>query len=778
MQTAEPLATEIFELLRDTARCRDVMVIDYLEDTLALCQSIVAKGDEMEGMWDDDNPLLFPSLYFHFSLVPRFKQFLLLRRDILFQHFKATVLHSDQMLTEEKVETHLIDSETMLKQAAKEISEQSSSHYNSLKATGLANNQIKKWRHQDSPWSIYKQQITTIGEQCRALASNVEIAKTYNGSFHEIRKLIEDAQSQITHEVSELKAKAKEVNEFLNKDDLQPAQISAYVKQEEEKLVFDEHKELFRDRLQDLIKSLPAKWSVEVGLHAGTIIRPDLDLQKKVLQWLESEIIPPLYEEWSILTNAENDFRISLSNLHNQALVLEQSKEPPAISFARLLAPANDKIIAAKESINELSNIIVNRLSDNFRLAHLFDNDKAFLSLMTVQNTLRQFGEKGNLFIDLVTGWRERSNAWYNRFWQKVKHEEGLNTAEKISRFIEHRQSKYGDSHYSSLFQTKGYIGSSFGSGRTKEMDELQGLIRRWGKGYRGSVLLSGPRLCGKTFFGSWAAGRLFSGHSILHINAGMEVNYLGRKLPGTYDLSEALEFVSKYALQKRPVLWLDDLELWQNAHYTLSENVDVLMHFAARHSTQCFIMASTSEWVQEMLEKIEGIETAFQSVIRLNRMPRNDISNAILIRHGATHKKLVSGDGEILTAPEFQDLVKHICKASHYNIGESLQLWAAGIQDIKEETIYLEFRDLYGLPKVLDPTDSIIIRTILLQKKTDEYRLRKLFGQAFTENYARNVRRLLSQKLLVRNPDGTLEVRDNIANALAGRIFKDQMLV
>ena len=157
-----------------------------------------------------------------------------------------------------------------------------------------------------------------------------------------------------------------------------------------------------------------------------------------------------------------------------------------------------------------------------------------------------------------------------------------------------------------------------------------------------------------------------------------------------------------------------------------------------------------------------------FQAEINLDNMSNADIQKAILIRHGATHKHLVDEKGEEANVSYFKKVVNHTIAKSRANIGESLRNWAFAIHESGNETVRFERRSTYALPDFITQDSAVLLSTLLLEKQSNEYRLRKLFGPAFNEKYAHLVVRLIGIGILRRNVDGWLEINPAVVNDLA----------
>ena len=70
-----------------------------------------------------------------------------------------------------------------------------------------------------------------------------------------------------------------------------------------------------------------------------------------------------------------------------------------------------------------------------------------------------------------------------------------------------------------------------------------------------------------------------------------------------------------------------------------------------------------------------------------------------------------------------------------------------------------------------------MLLTSLILEKRTNEYHLRKLYGPAFRGKYANLVQRLLSIGLLQRDLDGWLEVNEIAVNQVGLLLERKKML-
>ncbi|MCB0851349.1 MAG: hypothetical protein KDD63_03835, partial [Bacteroidetes bacterium] len=109
----------------------------------------------------------------------------------------------------------------------------------------------------------------------------------------------------------------------------------------------------------------------------------------------------------------------------------------------------------------------------------------------------------------------------------------------------------------------------------------------------------------------------------------------------------------------------------------------------------------------------------------------------------------------------------RSVYRLSGGNIGETLNLWANSTEKVGEGLVSNNIKNKLIFPDLDNPDTYLLLGSILLQKRTNEYRLRKLFGPAFPERYLDILRRLISVGILIRQPDEWLEINELVVNDL-----------
>lgn len=712
------------------------------------------------------------------------KGYLLLWRDILLQEQKAVLMELDGKVSKGNLSKLQVASKDILRNASEDLKvfyDQSLANFKRGDKKSLQ--QIKKWQFQQNPWSMYQAQFEQIAKQCK----NAEIQQ--NGlqntakGFHEIKQLLKETISSCEHELDQLRVLSTDTKQFIEEHiETKPGKVALHLEELENKISIPGHFTIFSQDLDMNIANLAAKMQVPIDTNGGMVQYKEANFKKNARQWLDSEIVPVLYEIWELTEGAEHNMKMSLVNVRNRAVLLSNElKEGTSSinfekeSYCQPLEAMIKKVDSWMTSIKELEQLIEKRLEDSFNLSSIYNTEKTFLPV-SLQSTLSQYSLGENKFLKKARTQLSRPGSVLKRFRDKVSEQENLSDSEKIVRTIEDRNVRTDNNQYTSIFQTKGYIGESFWVGREQELQRIHNLIDQWELGYRGTVLLSGSRLSGKSLFGDVVANKYFPRKTI-RLAPNTHLNTEGRKWTTTTDLKEALDFVKKIALKSRTLVWIDDLELWQDPTISLGQNIRYLQEHMDQHGTQLFYIVSMSKWLEEHLQKTHLLKDSFQALIRLDNMSVAEIQQAILIRHGATHKILVDAEGVEVEPEAFTKMSAAVCTAAKGNIGDALNRWAASIRKVEEEQVTHDRVTTYPLPSFLSTNGSLLLATIFKEKRTNEYRLRRLFGVSFKEKYSHVLQRFISIGILKRQIDGMLEINENIANDLGEVLMRNKYL-
>jgi hypothetical protein len=712
----------------------------------------------------------------NFSWAKSAKFFLILWRDILFEQQKAQLLNLDQLVQPEDLVELSKTARLTIKNAFAELQEMFVKAQK--KTIRKRQNLSAQWELQQNPWSIYKTQLQRLADQSEQLYEKYKILFETATHFNEIEKLVLQTEDFCRAEVTNIKQiAARTIDEIKQEQRPKMSKIALHLEELEEGISLPHHFNSFTNALEEHINEILGKAEIPVQVRAGLVDVKELDIKRSTKQWLEAEILPLLYEIWELTENAHNSLKMALVNIKNRAILLgadENEESKIEFDLTAIFLPLHTfrkNIQPIEKGLDELGTLIDERLKHDFNISAIYQTNQEFLPVPLQSATLNQFRQsRGQLF--------NRLSIWSRKQWEKIQNirhsvekEDALSNSEKIVRLIQSRSGVNCDKNYTSIFLTKGYIGESFVVGRKQELNHLKTIINNWKSGFRGAVVITGQRLSGKTILGELVAGQFFENSTIrLAPNTLIKLN--GRRLMTTFDLGEALNFIGKYATNEPPMIWIDDLELWWDKDIPLNKNVRNLRKFIDNNASRLFFLVSMSNWLKAHLNLFLETSKVFQAEINVDRMSAEEIGEAILMRHGATHKNLLDEDGEVLDSQQYQKLINRIYRSTEGNIGEALNRWAAAIYKKEGDDVIYHEVPKYSLPDFISPDDAILLTSIMMEKRTSEYRLRKLYGPAFTDKYAAILQRLISIGVLKRELDDWLEIEEALVNDL-GRLLE-----
>ncbi|MCP9236145.1 ATP-binding protein [Lewinella sp. JB7] len=756
-------------------------VSELAERTQEMAKAMIARGDACPvGEEEDVNDLECRLL--HFVWAEQAKRFLMLYRDVQLQLQIASLKVKEDRADRGRVAALYDQSREALQAALREWDGDFAARRDALlRNERQRNRQLRAWKLQHNPWPLYRHQIETIAEQSAGLAEEFTRLSAGSEEFDEIRVLLRRGVSASEEVMTKTLERAGEITAFITEGDYDPdrpgivaAKLEDYISEEGTRPRLDR----FTNAITAGIAKLPESQRVTVTAEEGLLKYKEVNFRRSTDQWVSAEIMPLLYELWELSEQTNNGLNVAIVNVRNRALLLSNEAKAghevtytndelaqPFTGFQQRSSQRRQEYARIRERIEEL-------IDDNLRLTSVYRPVAGFLPL-PLQSGINVFTRRQSRFITVVREWLADHVSGLSKLLGDAAREEKLSISEKTVRVIQQRTASPDNAAYTNILMTKGYIGESFLVGRESETAHLRQLIEHWKLGYRGAVMLTGNRLAGKTLFGELITNRFFPSQAI-RLRPHAQITVSGRRLRTTGDLAEALAFVEKYTVQSRPLVWIDDLELWWDDDHTLAENVRALGHHIDDYSARIFYLVATTNAVYRHLGRFLDLHRVFQSEINLDRFSLDDMRRAVLIRHGATHKIMVDAEGEPVSETGFGQMVKRIYRATDGNVGETIDRWAYYTERYDNERVYQPKMKRHTLPAFLTPDTATLLAAVLLEKRTRDYRLRKLFGPAYNERYGSILQRLIRIGLITRNHDGSVEVTESVVNDV-GRMLESE---
>ena len=713
----------------------------------------------------------------NFYWVQSAKSFLLYIRDVIFEQNKAEVLTLERLANPEKRDVIRESAQNRLHEAAEEL-------IRSFEEAGenLSSKELRHCKLQINPWPVYKTQFRKLSDQIHRVAEDTDSLLQFSLSTLQIRGELDKMMEECHWELLELKATIRDAGKFVQQiadsDPVKgPGKIAVRIPEYQGSIRERDYLKALENRLEELYKELPEKRDLSLGIQNGLLICEEIDVNRRIRQWLKTEILPLIYEVWELTDLRRRSAQLTLLNVRNWARILaEQSDEKaPEINYQEIhvlfddLEVRTDQALQEMERLHQLADL---RMAEQLRAHKIFIEHRPYLPV-EVDSTINRLRKGQNQFLQAIVKSYNTQVKRVRRFLRRLEREESLSNSEKIVRRIHERTGDPENDQYTNIFLTKGFVGTSFTVGREEELSHAQQIVEDWERGYRGSILITGERYSGKSLLAELIATNFFS-ENTYRLEANSMITVAGRKFGTGYDLHAVLENIRKYKNSERCMLLVDDLESWWTDDIPIHESARKLARFANLHNNHFFLVVTMGNSLVAHLEQTVDIRKEFQSEMNMDKVPVQMIRDAILVRHGATHKKLLTDKGETLSPQQFRRISGAIASESRGNIGEALNLWANSTWKVDEEHVTNRFARGHDLPDFLESDLGILLAAILLHRDTSERQLRHIFGPAFSRRYAPVVRRLIGVGVLRREINGKLEINPVLVNRL-GQILERQ---
>lgn len=700
------------------------------------------------------------------------KNFMILWRDILLEGTKAYHYQQDGIVDHISVKKMLDQSKSILQESIDFLQDLYPNMITDLGSDPEhVKRQVQDWEKQINPWTEYSLQFKAIAEQCRSISNLGNQLGRSNGSYKIIKRILEsyiDKRKSNMEEISYCAMTALSTIKDINNDEGDPnisqkvQKIESIHKRLNELFVDIHHLEQIEKILEDMADNL----EVPINGDNGKLNVKKLSLKKSTQQWLESEIYLLLYDVEEVEDQLKNKLKMILVNIQNHLTLL---KNDSTENKGSLLRQAIEKFENEYQKIATKHNKLIESASDKldyqFNISQIFNNERLFLPL-SVQSSL------GNIDLDRTKLRHKLSKrlkllfSFYTNLRKKADKERRLSSSEKLVRYVDSRQFAEDNRQYINIFLVKGYIGESFVIGRQEELEHFKGVYDNWRQGYRGSILITGQRFSGKSLFAEYANIKALDGKSI-QLKPNMEYEINGRLYTATYDLKETLGIITKHSYDTKPAIFIDDIELWYNKEVTLSSNIRELTKIIDKHSSKIFFVVTMSNWLQHKMNSVYGLDSVFQADINLDRMSLEEIRQIISIRQGATHKDLLNLEEKKITEDEFNKITKRLHHNVDGNVGDALSKWAADTRYHDVNSVIMTDVLFHSIPDIDHKDTLLLLETIIMARKTNEFYLNRFFGEAFKGRYSTLLQRLINVGLVTRNVDNLIQINPKVVNDL-----------
>ena len=696
----------------------------------------------------------------NYVLSEDFKTVMLLHRDVFLELNKVSVYKQEQQVSDVQIIKHYSDSKEVLAQKLDEfknliISEKKKATDNEklLKKISL------KISHHKNPWDIYQSQyetiisqIVTIDEQKVLAFASIAILNNLKNVVNDLtnnhKALVGKISDHINH-ISINTKKNEDYTELLTYAEDQLAQHS----------IIDNKHDSFSETVNYQINQLQ-KIDIPVGSSHGLLSIRDIDLKKRTQKWFDYKILPEFMDLIGLEKNLINKYSLTLINIKNSLQLIKDTPDETKFNSAiSTLSHLEKDIKEIKIKGEAIANSLKDKVNNELLISNLIKG-KAFLDV-ALNSSLNI---EGSTFIKKIKTKVLKGASYFNSQYKKSLQYESLSNMELSTQCIAHRMFQDENTHYDSLFLNKQFIGDLFLVPRKNQEKRLVHIVDQWNQGFNKSVLVSGDRLSGRSTFLDYSAKKFF-GKDVVNLKPNSDATIDGRKFNTSNDLKEALQYVKNNNTKStRPIVLIDDIELWRDTKHSVLYNIRALINFIETESDNALVMASATNMLINHLDKRLNFSSSFSHIINVNEADEDEIVEAILLRHGAAHRDLISESLEVISNNKLRIIAHKLSKQNAFNFGSTLQSWTYNtfIHDngnVLFKDSYYEFLDFFTAQEV------IILKQALVFDFISEYSIKNFTATSFETEFRSALRRLMNVKVLLRNISGDLYINPVVVN-------------
>lgn len=729
------------------------------EKLIEFCRAYVRIGNQLfENDVDISGVSLSEKYLIFFSTPESFKDLAFLSKDVLLQLNLANIRFLEGLVSEDEIENHSQKCRTALVSASEKFRQRLMSEKERIQQSDREQKKIARViRHQSNPWPIYAGQFDIIIEQIDDISSAQEALVNTIDNFISIKKIIQEVADNNNAFNQVLCGRVSEILKSLKEGNDEDALISKIDDALHEHSKYGNKHDNFTLELGRVINLLD-NLKLPIRSDEGFLKNHHVQLNKVVQKWFDYEVLPLFMDLMAQEGTARAKFQSSLLNVQN-TLRHSKSQEPnsginPSIRTLELLW---DGLNGHQKAGTEISQKINSSIKSQLLVSNLYSG-KPFLEVSinaAISSTL-DIGK--NKIVRKFKNSYRRVFQYFNSKYRDSEFHESFSAIEITTKCIAHRMYKEENEHYDTLFLSKNFIGDLFLVNRKRQDKKLAEAIEQWNNGFPKAALVFGDRLSGRTTFINATAKKHF-GPDVVTLQPKSTSIIDGRKFSTTCNLGEALDYIKKYnSKSTRPAIVIDDLEFWHDDSVSLLDNIRSLTDFIENESDNAFVVAVCTDSMRHQLDSRLHLSDIFSTHIDISKADKDEILEAILLRHGAGHRTLVSENGEAISNNKIRSIAMKMAKNYGNNIGEVLQAWTFNTF-VKDEQKVLFSKKEFEFLDYFSSDELIILKQASLFRKINEHGLRKVCPKGYESHLKSAVKRLINTKVMLRDSNGNLYI-------------------
>ncbi len=681
------------------------------------------------------------------SLAEKIKSFCILIRDELLEIQISRIKNIENPFDIEKWKIFLKELKSVIKEVAQNIIDFLNDILNNNSTKNLKQLQ-KHTQIVQNPIEVYWKQLDILLEQSQSLKEQEKELFNIQKIIAQVKKLLGDNLSKNTETLSLLTNNIQSVEEQLNVEEDLVKAVQDALKKNDDFFRLNQSETIDEPTLEDLFNQLPKSKTYTVGHNGGYLSQKNIDFNNKIDSWLEILVLP-LYNEISEqLSHLLSQGKFTLSNIKNKlSLISDSNIEESKSDIKKVL---NDLLNNQNNALNNLKDKkekIEEKMSQ-FYVSEIFNN-KDFLSL-NIQSSMNQLLRRNQTIYTASQNRFKKIKEFFSSIWSKLTIRNQITNREKTANFIYERRWTKETEIYDQVFQKHLFLGDVFTISRLEEENRLKEAIALWQEGFHVAILVKGNPLSGKTTFANKISNQFFPKNTV-KLEPNTVVRCFGRKFKTENNLKESLEQLSKNVSGAKPLIWIDDLELWHSPETDFLEHIRYLKDFISKKSKEMLFLVTINPVLLRKLDAFLQFSDEFLTRIDVSLCGFDEIKDAINIRHAATQKILVNKEEQELTSNRKDVILSEVFEDSNGNIGEALQNWTHHSRKIIDNKVIFDYKKLSFNFNINDK-NGLLLEQFFIYKKLSDQALISSLGQENFEAYRPIIRNLINEKIIIRD--------------------------
>ncbi len=337
--------------------------------------------------------------------------------------------------------------------------------------------------------------------------------------------------------------------------------------------------------------------------------------------------------------------------------------------------------------------------------------------------------------------------------------------------------------YYKQLFINKNHFVSDLWVGREAELIEAKRSLERYKAGNKGALLVLGEYNSGKTFLSQHIAHKLYKDANVFVLSPPYEGSVskqtFHETLIRTLEIEGSMDYIFKN-LPEKPVIIIEDLELWWEKSPNGFEIINLIIDIIVRYSNDCLFIINGNTHSFRLINKLQKIESHFLNIIECTPFDAASLEKIIINRHVSTGLKLKlrqKGHHNLRTI-SMARFFANMFNFSKGNVGIALNTWISNIYEYDGKSLSVAPAKHVNVEKLnhLGNDWYLLLMLFLLHKRVNLEKLQRITLET-PDKLFNKLMILKRANLIIENQNHVYELNPHMHMHIAHKIIEKEMI-